>query len=472
MSENLDPRTVRHLLPILVLLLALPAGCGSGSALLGSQFGDQINNLTGDTYVNNVDCNGNGIADQDDIRSGRSLDCNGNAIPDECDVSSDCNGNLRLDVCDIADGTSLDCNGNGLPDECEVEADCNDNGIPDSCDIASGASADCNENGIADDCEYDANGDGVPDECAPVESIARPREPGSLLVFPEFDNNEGVDTFLSLTNVETADGALDIDVRLVFVSGEDCSETELGITLTPGDNYTAITSALDVPATSGYVLAYAVEAGTGIPIVHNELIGSVLIVRFSDRYGLDAMAFQAIGEPRSPTDRDEDGVLDCDGVEYATAPAELLFSRFLGQDTEFQVSELILIPMMGGPATELVMETEWSNDNGEVFSAEEVTPCWKKERLTDITGVSSNAFLGSFTNHDPLEVIGRPFQEAGWIRIYGATVSPGTNWAPDPPLLAVLIEGDGSGHRAGEMPSVRGSRANGGFPPSKLPGAE
>lgn len=52
-----------------------------------------------------VDCNNNGIPDDEDIGNGSSDDCNNNAVPDECDIES---------------GFSQDVNGNGVPDECDA----------------------------------------------------------------------------------------------------------------------------------------------------------------------------------------------------------------------------------------------------------------------------------------------------------------------------------------------------------------
>jgi hypothetical protein len=60
------------------------------------------------------DCNGNGVADADDLADETSFDCNGNAIPDECEIAA---------------GTVTDDNGNGVPDECETcPGDCADGG--------------------------------------------------------------------------------------------------------------------------------------------------------------------------------------------------------------------------------------------------------------------------------------------------------------------------------------------------------
>ena len=50
------------------------------------------------------DCNGNQIADPEDIEAG---------------IAADCNNNDRPDSCDIASGISEDINGDGVPDECD-----------------------------------------------------------------------------------------------------------------------------------------------------------------------------------------------------------------------------------------------------------------------------------------------------------------------------------------------------------------
>jgi len=114
-----------------------------------------------------LDCNGNGVPDDEDIANLTSNDCNVNGLPDECELAgNDCNANGVLDSCDLANLTSTDCTSNGIPDECEV--DCNQNGVADSCDIQAGTSQDCNANGIPDECELtgnDCNANGVLDSC-------------------------------------------------------------------------------------------------------------------------------------------------------------------------------------------------------------------------------------------------------------------------------------------------------------------
>ena len=125
--------------------------------------------------LKNVDCNGNGIPDSEDIANGTSQDCTGNGIPDECELDgNDCNANGVPDECELVGN---DCNANGVPDECEP--DCNGNGVPDECDLISGTSEDCNANAIPDECDIaachplgsdypgcdDCNLNGVPDAC-------------------------------------------------------------------------------------------------------------------------------------------------------------------------------------------------------------------------------------------------------------------------------------------------------------------
>jgi len=88
-----------------------------------------------------ADCNGNGVADSDDIASGFSTDCNANDTPDECD--------FQLGLAD-------DCNGNDVLDDCEADAD--DDGFIDDCDNCPGS---------ANDDQADGDGDGQGNVCDP-----------------------------------------------------------------------------------------------------------------------------------------------------------------------------------------------------------------------------------------------------------------------------------------------------------------
>ncbi len=66
---------------------------------------------SGQPSVCEVDCDGNGMADSQDMAN-----CGGEP------ACSDCNTNGTLDGCDIASGGSTDGDGNGVPDECDISA--------------------------------------------------------------------------------------------------------------------------------------------------------------------------------------------------------------------------------------------------------------------------------------------------------------------------------------------------------------
>lgn len=115
--------------------------------------GTQIFPTIASTADPDADCNGNGIADVDEIASGAVEDCNANGIPDSCDIESE---------------AATDCDGDGVPDACQIAhleaCDTNGNGILDpQCE-----SIDCNNDGI-EDCEQmfdlDQDFDGTIDEC-------------------------------------------------------------------------------------------------------------------------------------------------------------------------------------------------------------------------------------------------------------------------------------------------------------------
>jgi parallel beta-helix repeat protein len=98
-------------------------------------YGSFILGIPDPACTGGADCNSNGRTDSCDITRGVSPDVNQNLVPDECEL--DCNGDGFSDVEDIASGA----------------ADCNTNGIPDSCDVAAGTSPDIDANNKPDECQ-------------------------------------------------------------------------------------------------------------------------------------------------------------------------------------------------------------------------------------------------------------------------------------------------------------------------------
>ena len=64
-------------------------------------------------------------------------DRDGDGVPDSCQVA-DCNGNGVADADEILSGLALDCDGNGVPDDCQPCLDRDRNGLLDACESGFG----------------------------------------------------------------------------------------------------------------------------------------------------------------------------------------------------------------------------------------------------------------------------------------------------------------------------------------------
>lgn len=301
------------------------------------------------------------------------------------------------------------------------------------------------------------------------------RNPGSLLLYPEFDNRGGVVSLLTVTNVD-CDGE-DVDVEFVYIDKNDCQEFNRTERLTPCDTLTLITNAHDPNDERGYVYAFAKHPVTGQAIVHNALAGQLLIVDglASFEYSVNPVLFKGIGNG-TITDLDGDGIRDLDGVEYDMAPDQILVPRFLGQAPPRPQaggggaqSQLVLIGLTGGRAFTTRVDFLIYNDNEEAFSSEYEFYCWDKPNLLEISGVFANDFLKNWTNDDPAEVIGAPSRESGWMRIDGAVATSPVLSIADPAFYAVLVERIGP-YGAADLPFEYCTQDNGDLLPTGLHG--
>ncbi len=115
---------------------------------------------------------------KDDVMGGDFTAGEGNVFDSEC--FADCNGNGIADDEEISLGWAQDEDGNGVPDPCDP--DCNMNGIPDAYEVQMGWAGDLNQNGLLDSCEIrmglvnDADRDGIPDELQ-LPELAHPAAP-------------------------------------------------------------------------------------------------------------------------------------------------------------------------------------------------------------------------------------------------------------------------------------------------------
>jgi len=287
------------------------------------------------------------------------------------------------------------------------------------------------------------------------EAMADGRNPGSLLLYPEFDNRMGTVTVLTVTNTAVSVG--DIQVEFVYIgrygsSGQDidCEEFNRTEILIDNDTLTLLTEVHNPQQEQGFVYAFA-RAGVGNPIVHNWLIGNVMTVD-----GLEAFEFSVnpVVYEGFTGDANDNGLRDLDGNEYEESADEILIPRFLGQDALRQ-SELILLGLTGGARFDTTVDFLIYNDNEEVFSSEYTFRCWDRVLLEDISGLFDNDFLATWTNDDPDELLGAPTIETGWIRMNGALASSTTTTITNPAVYAVLVEKIGN-RGAADLPFETG----------------
>ncbi|MFN0243571.1 MAG: hypothetical protein ACKVWV_11820 [Planctomycetota bacterium] len=283
-------------------------------------------------------------------------------------------------------------------------------------------------------------------------------EPGSLLVYPEFDNRPGHTTVVTVTNTESFGAS--VRAHFIFVDAVSCNEFDRSEILTPNDTFSAITTSFvsGVPRGFGYVFA---QSTGGQAISHNHLVGmtSHLDGIAAMSYSLAAVTFRSPRAQGANTDLDFDGVRDLDGLEYNACFEEVLVPRFLGQRGTFQ-EELILIPLSGGSAFTTTARFLVYNDNENVFSASYPVRCWARVPLTSISSVFTQTFLAS-TNDDPGESLAG--RETGWFVLDGGTATSGTATIQDPALLGVLISPEAGGGPI--LPYGRGTQTNAGLLP-------
>jgi hypothetical protein len=409
------------------------------------------------------DCDADGFPDACELAGGAS-DCNANGLPDSCEP--DCNADGTIDACEA------DCNSDGTPDECQTLVDCNANGVPDQCELAGGA-GDCDGDGLLDACEVDCDANGVPDQCeiaaAPYldadldgqldSCTCLPRDrgaPGSLLVYPHFDNRAPSRTLFTVTNIDTQRA---IDVHFVFIDAETCLEANFTRRLTPRDTLSFLTSAMNPNMVEGWCFAYAQDPATGAAAKHDFLVGRLSRVDGVAQvdYDLNAVVFRAVAGPA--TDVDGDGLRDLDGVEYEEAPDEILIPRFFAQDEQFS-SELLLLALGGGGSFTNIVDLRVYNDNEEIFSLQTQFTCWRKSRLADLSPLFTRDYLSTRTNSDPNETRHAPGVETGWMSLDGRAASSGSTRIVDPAIYAVLVEST-PGRVIADLPWERCSQANG-----------
>jgi len=302
------------------------------------------------------------------------------------------------------------------------------------------------------------------------------RNPGSLLLFPEFDNTSGCVTLLTVTNIDTVATNDPVDVEFVYVARFDengknagCLEQNRTETLTPADTFTCLTDVHNPDADQGYVFVFAKEWAAGQPQngpakTHNYLIGNVITLNGFAAFEFSMNPFSFEGSPDSggAENNDGDGDLELNGIEYSGVSEDIIIPRFFGQGYG-RVSDLILIGLTGGYNFNTTVDFLIWNDNEEVFSSEYTFDCWERVQLSDVSAIFNNDYLAMWTNDDPDELLGHPNVETGWMHINGHLAQDMSTTEMDPAVYAVLIERVGNLGLA-DLPFESGDeRLNGSF---------
>jgi hypothetical protein len=283
-------------------------------------------------------------------------------------------------------------------------------------------------------------------------------EPGSALVYPEFDNRQGRASVFTLTNA----GSANTRVHLVFLNATTCQEFDRSEALTANDTFTTLTSGYVAGVARGWFYAFAQHPTTGRPISRNALTGMVSVFDgvAGTNYGVPAISFRSPLPPDTVTDLDNDGSRDLDGEEYAAFADQVVIPRFIGQTATYR-EELILLPLTGGPDFTSQVRFLIFNDNESVFSASYNVRCWAKVPLATISSSFSHSFLASSPDDANEHVGGR---ETGWFLVDGGVATSTSTTLPDPAILAVLITPEGGGGPV--LPFGRGAQMNGDLPPN------
>jgi len=320
-----------------------------------------------------------------------------------------------------------------------------------------------------------------PDEPEVVCDCERPspnyRRPGSLVLYPEFDNNPGSYTLVTVTNTDCIQNTgEDVQIEFKYIDKDGCAEFNKTEVLTPCDTLTVLTSAHNPNQDQGYLYVFAKRpdpsAPNGVPIAWDHLVGSLMVIQGLETgfdYSMNPVVFRSMQAAEGETtDLDGDGILDLDGLEYEPAPNLITIPRFLGQDgipgkPGLYNSQLILIALTGGARFTTTACFTYYNDNEEIFSDEYSWECWDKPYLLDIGFGFSNNFLAS-TNNDPNEIFGAPNRESGWICVTGCIANSTQESIDNPAIYAALVEHVGA-YGVADLPWECGIRTNGALLP-------
>jgi hypothetical protein len=151
------------------------------------------------------------------------------------------------------------------------------------------------------------------------------QKPGSILVFPYYTSGNDAppavnDTRISLTNISPPANpkAFQAFVHVFLVEGSSCMQTDFFVCLTPGATYSFNALSMD-PVITGYIIAIAVDAMTGLPVQNNVLVGNAFLntPNYYGNYGAESFAANSTN---LFADQGTVATLFFDGIGYDPVP--------------------------------------------------------------------------------------------------------------------------------------------------------
>jgi hypothetical protein len=277
-------------------------------------------------------------------------------------------------------------------------------------------------------------------------AMAGGADPGSLLVYPCYDNRGGTLSILSVVN--THDSGT-VAVEFVYINGDNCLEFNRSVVLTAKDTFSAVTGVHNPAADEGYVYAFAKSPTTGQAISWDHLVGAMAVHTGTQGNSYEVLPYIFKSGFRNrglgmPTDADGDGLRDLDGIEYEQAPDRIIIPQFIGNGNvaAHNVNGTLAVLGLTGIRHTTIINFAIYNDNEEMFSSQLTFDCWDKVRLRDITNAFSDSFLKG-SNQNPLETQGL-VEDVGWYEMDGLVSFSTVHQVSNPAFLAMQIQESGA----------------------------
>ncbi|MCI0337174.1 MAG: hypothetical protein L0226_06335 [Acidobacteria bacterium] len=230
--------------------------------------------------------------------------------------------------------------------------------------------------------------------------------PGSVLFFNRYTSNANNtalgDTQINITNVNPTESA---SIQLFFVDGSTCSIADFGLSLTPNQTMSFLTSEVD-PGIQGYIVAVATDGSA--PTQFNSLIGTAFIRENDGRQAfLQAISVLRLSSETNNPGDDGSFRLRFNGAEYERLPSTLAVTSFNSEMTDSNTL-IIYSPtrdLFFGSTDAVNIFVLLFDDMENSLSSSFTVRCYRTDTLTTLFNRQ-----GGINRHVPLG-------KTGWIKL-------------------------------------------------------